>query len=110
MKFIVREGFVIHVTQIVDIGGKPTEQTNSYYEGQEVNFDAEVAQAHLHKLEPADKQAQAFVAQRYAAVSPLPVGGIDSAALSTLIAQAVASAVAAVQTPAPQAAGAESQA
>ena len=102
MKFQVREGFVIHDTRIVDIGGKPNEQTNSYYEGQPVDFDEATALAHLHKLEPVDKAAQAFAAARFAPVAQPPIGGMDPAALSALIAQAVVAAVAAMsQTPAP---------
>ena len=101
MKFQVREGFVIHDTRMVDNGGKTVEQTNSYYEGNTVDFDETTTLAHLHKLEPQDKAASAFCAARFAPVSVAPVGGVDPALLAALIAQAVTAAVAAMQTPAP---------
>lgn len=101
MKFQVREGFVIHDTRMVEVGGKPTEQTNSYYEGNGVDFDEATALQHLHKLEPVDKKATDFMASRAAPVSAPPTAGMDPAALSQLIAQAVAAAVAGMQaTPA----------
>jgi hypothetical protein len=100
MKFTVREGLVIHDTRIVDVGGKKTEQTNSYYEGDDVDFDDVTALKHLHKLEPADKAATAFCAVRFAPVAP-PVGAaMDPAAMAALIAQTVAATMAAMQTPA----------
>jgi len=102
MKFQVREGFVIHDTRIVKVNDKPVEQTNSYYEGDTVDFDDDTATKHLHKLEPLDKAATAFVNARHAPVSPPPVAGVDPAQLASLIAVAVANALAA-QAQAPQA-------
>lgn len=101
MKFQVREGFVIHDTRLVDVNGRRVEQTNSYYEGDTVDFDADTAQQHLHKLEPQDKEAKAYAAAKTVPVSAAPVAGIDATQLSQLVAQAVAAAVAAVQAPAP---------
>lgn len=94
MKFQVREGFVIHDTRLVKNGDKQVEQTNSYFEGNNVDFDEATAASHLHKLEPLDKEAKAFSAARVAPVSPPPVAGMDPAALAALIAQAVATAMA----------------
>lgn len=65
MKFTVREGFVIHDTRIIDINGKKQEQTNSYYEGQTVDFDEATALSHIHKLEPADKSATSFLDKNF---------------------------------------------
>jgi hypothetical protein len=93
MKFQVREGFVIHDQRIVEINGKPTEQTNSYYEGQTVDFDEDTARAHLHKLEPQDRAAREYAATRYAVVAPPPSAAIDPAVLAQLIAQGVAAAM-----------------
>lgn len=96
MKFTVREGFVIHDTRIVDQGGKKVEQTNSYYENDDVDFDDTTALKHLHKLEPGDKAATKFCSDRFApAAAPMVPGGIDPATMATLIAQAVAAAMAA---------------
>lgn len=66
MKFQVREGFVVHDTKIVKVKQGSQEvkqpQTNTYYEGNEVDFDAATALEHLHKLEAKDKKAEDFVA------------------------------------------------
>lgn len=101
MKFTVRAGFVIHDTRIVTINNQPREQTNSYYEGDQVDFDEETALKHLHKLEPneKDKGAQAFAAARFAPVAPPPVAGVDPALLAQLVAQGVAAALAAQAAP-----------
>ena len=63
MKFKVREGFVVHHSKVIeiDLGGGETKkeiQTNTYYQGQNVDFTADEAEDHLHKLEPFDKEAQ----------------------------------------------------
>lgn len=65
MKFTVRDGFVIHDTKLVEIQGKQQEQTNSYYEGQTVDFDEATAMQHAHKLEPEEKSAKDFLAKKY---------------------------------------------
>jgi len=104
MKFQVRAGFVIHDTRVVKVNEKPVEQTNSYYEGDSVDFDEATALNHLHKLEPVDKPAVAFASARFAPVSAPPVAGIDPAQMATLIAQAVAAAMAAQATAAAAAA------
>ena len=95
MKFVVREGFVIHDTRLVKQGEKTVEQTNSYFEGDDVDFDEATAQRHLHKLEPNDKAATAFVNARHAPVSAAPVAsGISTELLAELVAQGVAAALA----------------
>jgi len=95
MKFQVRAGYVIHDTRIVTIGDKRVEQTSSYYEGEQADFDEDTAMNHLHKLEPADKASEKFLAARAQLVSP-PATGIDPVMLQQLISQAVAAAVAGV--------------
>lgn len=97
MKFQVRKGYVIHDTRLVKISDKQVEQTSSYYEGDQVDFDEDTALANMHKLEPLDKAAEKFLNARHTQVSPPPVAGMDPAVLSQLIAQAVATAVASVQ-------------
>jgi hypothetical protein len=66
MKFLVREGFVVHDTKFVTVkqNGQDVkqEQTNTHYEGQTVDFDSVSALEHLHKLQPADKEAEKFAA------------------------------------------------
>jgi hypothetical protein len=104
MKFTVREGFVIHQTRLVEVNGKQVEQTNSYYEGDNVDFEADEARAQLHKLEPKDKAADAFCQAAFAKVDPLPTpaaGGITPEQLSAAVAQAVASTLAAMGVQAP---------
>lgn len=92
MKFIVRAGMVVHDVRVVEVGGKRQEQTNSYYEDDSVDFDEATAAKHLHKLEPADKDARAFAQARVAPVSPIapPGGGITAEQLQAIVAQAYA--------------------
>lgn len=95
MKFTVRPGYVIHHTVLVKTGNGTAEQTQSFYEGDQVEFDAAAAAKHLHKLEPVGKEAAAFLADRFAPVSPAAgAAGIDPATLSSLVAQGVAAALA----------------
>lgn len=97
MKFIVRNGFVVHDSKLVKIkqGDKEVKQiqTNSHYEGQTVDFDPATALDHLHKLEPADKEAIKFAETRHApvvAVSPTGEVGITDPAIAALTAQVAA--------------------
>lgn len=69
MKFTVRTGFVIHDTKMVEIQGKLQEQTNSYYEGQTVDFDEATALAHAHKLESTNKETAAFFDKNFPAIA-----------------------------------------
>lgn len=91
MKFIVRKGFVIHDTKLVEIQGKKQEQTNSYYEDQQVDFDETTALEHAHKLEPVDKAANAFFAQNFPPIAQAQaaagVSGDTSAQISMLTQQ-----------------------
>ena len=91
MKFKVREGFVVHDTKIVKVKQGSQEvkqpQTNTYYEGQEVDFDAATATEHLHKLEAADKKAEEFVAGLTVPDSTATQGLDHSAAISALTEQ-----------------------
>jgi|APMI01.1.fsa_nt_gi hypothetical protein len=108
MRFKVREGFAIHFSRLVDIPGLGGEvvqevQTNSYYAGQVVEFTADEALDHAHKLEPFDKDAKAWLESRAVAVAPPPTAGIDPATLADIVAKAVAAAVAAPATPVAQA-------
>lgn len=111
MKFIVRAGMVVHDTRIVEVGGKRQEQTNSYYEDDQVDFDEATAGKHLHKLEPVDKEAKAFAQAKVAPVSPPAQAGsgITAEQLQAIVSAAYAqgaadaAAKAAVQTPAPAA-------
>lgn len=110
MKFKVREGFVVHHSQVVelDIGGgevRRETQTNTYYQGQVVDFTAEEAEEHLHKLEPADKDAAKYVEARFvpSAAPPVAAGGIDPDVFARAVAAAVAQALAAQQLTAPAA-------
>lgn len=102
MKFKVREDFVVHHTKQVKIvingEDRLQPQTNSYYGGQEVEFDATKAAEHLHKLEPVDKDARAFLAAQIAPVAaPVEGAGINQDALAAAIAKGVAQAMAAIQ-------------
>lgn len=100
MKFRVRGDFVVHHTRLVDlvIGGEERQQpqTNSYYGGQEVEFDADEALEHLHKLEPVDKAAQAFCAAQ-TAPAPSAAVGMSQDAIDAAIAAGVERALAAIQ-------------
>lgn len=102
MKFVIRSGFVVHQTKMVDVQERgeivQRPQTASYYEGQTVDFDKDEALDHLHKLEPADKAASAFCEALVLPPQPAPAapGAIDQAALASAIASGVAQALAAM--------------
>ncbi len=95
MKFTVRNGFVIHDIRMVEQGGKKVEQTNSYYEGDDVDFDEATAAKHLHKLEPIDKAATTYCANRFAPVAEPVTNGLDAAAVAAIVQAAVTAALAA---------------
>ena len=103
MRFKVREGFAIHFTRLVDIPGLNGEfvqevQTSSYYAGQVVEFTADEAQEHAHKLEPFDKDAKAWLdARAVQVVQPTPAAALDQTAMADAIAKGVAMAMAAMQ-------------
>lgn len=110
MKFKIRQGFVVHHVTYVDVpdgngGSTREEQRNSYYAGQNVDFDEAAALQHYHKLDPQDKDARAWLDARavaFDAPAAPSAAGMSPADLAALVAQAVASAVASLQ-PAPAA-------
>jgi len=107
MKFRIRNDFVVHNTRLVSLilNGEETKQpqTNSYYGGQDVDFDESEAAEHAHKLEPLDKAAAKYLESLVRPIdTPVGTSGIDQAALANAIAQGVAQALAAIQAaPAP---------
>lgn len=95
MKFNVRPGFVVHHVTVVEVqqNGQTVrqEQQNSYWEGQTVDFTADEARQHMHKLEPADKTATAFLeSQVLSNVQATGAASIDAGILAAAIAQALA--------------------
>lgn len=66
MKFQVRDGFVVEVSEQVEIGpDKFQTQTQTFYGGKFVDLTEEQATDQLHKLEPIDKAAIAFAASKH---------------------------------------------
>ena len=62
MKFLVREGFVCHLINRIEIGdGKFQDQEINYYGGQVCDLTAEQAADHAHKLEPKDAKATEYL-------------------------------------------------
>jgi hypothetical protein len=66
MKFKIRAPFVVHVHSVVvstDITGKKIKsgKTDSHQSGEIIDLDLGEARRHLHKLEPADEEATAFL-------------------------------------------------
>lgn len=104
MKFQVREGFVCKTITKVDLGdGKFELQENTAYPGQTVDFNAEHAEQHAHKLEPKDKAAEAFLNAKVLPSAPGAALGLTPEALALVqeTAKAMASQMlAALQAPA----------
>lgn len=106
MKFKVRPGFVVHLSRVVEIDNngqiEKQVQTNSFFPNGDA-FELSEADAfdHLHKLEPADKEATKWIESQFAPVDePKPVGSVDPAALAQAVAatlQAMGLVVPAVQ-------------
>lgn len=91
MKFKVRDGYIIHDVQVRIVSGERLETTNVYPAGEIVDFDEDQANDHLHKLEPQDKAATAFVEKRFVpppAVTQAPT--IDPAVIAQIVAATVA--------------------
>ena len=89
MKFIVRSGFVVHDTKIVELDGQKAIQTKGYFGGESVDFDENTALQHAHRLEADDDEAKAFFAEKFppiptAAEATAPAG--DNSGLSAAIA------------------------
>jgi Zn-dependent alcohol dehydrogenase len=94
MKFTVREGFVVAYTDRIKSGDKVIEREYAFYpEDGAFDLDAEHAAAHAHKLEAADKAAQALLERLYVA-TPEPVAAPD---MQAMIAAAVQAGIAAFQ-------------
>ena len=92
MKFKIREGFVAHVIERVEVGDDKFEmQTQTFYPGKPVELTAEQAAEHAHKLEPVDKSASDFLQSRHV---PGPESSVQ-VDIDKLVAEKVAAAVAA---------------
>ena len=90
MKFKVREGFVVRLSNRVDLGdGKTEVQETTAYAGQTINVDAATADLHAHKLEPADKEAAAFLEAKVLPVSAASSIGVTPEMLALAKAMAV---------------------
>lgn len=104
MKFQIREGFVAQIATRIDLGeGKTEVQVNSYFGGQTCDLTAEQAEMHAHKLEPKDKQAEAWLAAKVMPQAPGQALGLSPEAMALVQAMAAETAkaiVAAVQAPA----------
>lgn len=105
MKFKVREGFVVRLSNKVDLGdGKTEVQETTAYAGQAINVDADTANLHAHKLEPADKDAIAFLDAKVLPVSAASSIGVTPEMLAlakALASEMVSQLMAAQAAPAP---------
>lgn len=97
MKFKVREGFVVAYTDRVKQGDKSVERSYAFYpEDGKIDLDEAHARDHAHKLEAADKDAEALLGSLVLPVSsPTAAGGIDVQAIVTAAVQAALAAQAA---------------
>jgi hypothetical protein len=112
MKFKVREGFVIHLITMLDLGDgqPPQKQENQFHPGQVVEMTPEQASDHLHKIEAfQDKDASRFLANKVLPAAPGAALGLTPEAVALVKAMAAEMAAAtiaalkggdAVQTPA----------
>jgi hypothetical protein len=76
MKFIVRDGYVVHFESTVQLGnGRTQVQVTQYHAGHELDLDEEHAALHLARLEPADDAARAFCSDRAAPAPEPPAKG-----------------------------------
>ncbi|RCS59722.1 hypothetical protein [Parvibium lacunae] len=95
MKFTVRDGFVVHAQSIRDLSdGTKQLVERSFYPGDEIDFTAEEAEPHKHKLVPLDKEATKYLNQ---AVSQPVEAAVPIDQVKELIDKAVAQALAAQQ-------------
>lgn len=97
LKFIVRDGFVIHDSKLVEVAGRMQEQSNTYYEGQTVDFDEATALEHAHKLAPADKASTAWLEKTFPSIPEAQAaagvgneGGVQIAALTKQVSELTA--------------------
>ena len=98
MRFKVREGFVVHHRRLVEVPGLVEGETtveiqeSSFYAKQIVEFDADEAREHVHKLEPFDKEAKAWLeslAVAFDAPAPAAPAGASLEQLVGLLAEAL---------------------
>ena len=90
MKFKIREGFVVHLEKILDVGGARTTVTQPIFAGETADFTPEQAADHLHKLEPLDKDASKFADAAVVDVPTPAAAPVDQAALAAAIAATLA--------------------
>ena len=104
MKFKIRDGFVVKIVNLVDVGeGQPKQaQEVNYYAGQVCDLTEQQAKDHAHKLEPfvdakgkVDADAAAFL-DELVVVSPPPPTNAD---IDRLVAEKVTAALLAVLGP-----------
>ncbi len=101
-KFRVREGFIVQVINKVDLGDGQTEnQVSTYYGKQICDLSAEQADEHIHKLEPVDAKAEAYLDAKVVPTPPAQALGLTPEALALVQAMAVEMAKVLVQAPAP---------
>lgn len=112
MKFKVREGYVVRIVRIIDLGNDKTDkQEITAYGGQTIDLSEDEANEHAHKLEALDKPATALLDGKVRKDEAGETLGVSDAqlafakALATAVAAETAKAVvAALQSPAPAAA------
>lgn len=93
MKFKVREGFIVHDVRLEDNGdGTKSEVSNTYPAGKVVEFDAETAALHAHKLEPIDDAATKFLESKHrdASLPTEAVAAMNPAAIAAVVAATLA--------------------
>lgn len=93
MKFKVRDGYVVRITRVIDLGDDKTEkQELTAYAGQVIDLTADEAHEHAHKLEPEDKSAEKLLDAK---TRPSDSGSeVDLAPSQLALIQAVAAATA----------------
>lgn len=104
MKFQVRDGFVVRLMTVVDLGdGKTETQENSYFGNQLVEMSAAQADEHAHKLEPKDRIATEYLAGKVLqSPNAVPTGITpEASALIAETAKRLVAAMLAAQSPAP---------
>jgi hypothetical protein len=108
MKFKVRAPFAVHHEKIIttEQAGAQVKQpvVESHFAGEVFEMEAKNAVKHLHKLEPADADAQKLFDDKYRANADIqaargvPVAGPTNADVQAMIKSAVADTLAAERT------------
>lgn len=104
MKFKVREGFVVKLQNVIDLGDNRKEvQETTHFAGQSIDVDVDVADLHAHKLEPLDKAATAYLDAQVLPVSQASQLGItpETMAFATAMAKEIAAQMVAALKPVP---------